>query len=188
MSSLCDPPFEKSWLRPCAVTAKKCTKKIAVNILLFRRSSCCRLSLLRSPVFCSLDPIQSTLFEHGEWLSKLDMKSKSKNAFVTVISTRLKLQTVQVSFPWNLILGTKPKCRMDCVNCVYVLHKTSGQGILRSSRAATVKKCTKKIAVRKKLLFYLLSTYCFLDVLVVVAFVFTFACTLFARSNSINFI
>ena len=78
----------------------------------------------------------------------------SKNAFVTVISTRLKLQTVQVSFPWNLILGTKPKRRMDCVNCVYVLHKTSGLGILRSSRAATVKKCTKKIAVRKKLLFY----------------------------------
>ena len=112
----------------------------------------------------------------------------SKNAFVTVISTRLKLQIVQVSFPWNLILGTKPKCRMDCVNCVYVLHKTSGLGILRSSRAATVKKCTKKIAVRRKLLFYLLSTYCFLDVLVVVAFVVTFACTLFARSNSINFI
>ena len=54
-----------------AATVKKCTKKIAVNILLFRRSSCCRLSLLRSPVFCSLDPIQSTLFEHGEWLSKL---------------------------------------------------------------------------------------------------------------------
>ena len=75
---------------------------------------------------------------------------------------------------------------MDCVKCVYVLHKTSGLGILRSSRAATVKKCTKKIAVRKKLLFYVF--FYFLDVLVVVAFVVTFACTLFARSNSINFI
>ena len=28
--------------------------------------------------------------------------------FVTVISTRLKFQTVYFSFPWNLILGTEP--------------------------------------------------------------------------------
>ena len=37
-----------------------------------------------------------------------------------------------------------------------VLRNTSGQGILRSSRAVTVKKCTKKIAVREILPFYLL--------------------------------
>ena len=37
----------------------------------------------------------------------------SKNAFVTVISTRLKLQTVEVSFPWNLIFGTKPGGVLD---------------------------------------------------------------------------
>ena len=80
----------------------------------------------------------------------------SKNAFVTVISTRLKLQTVQVSFPWNLILGTKPKCRMDCVNCVYVLHKKSGLGILRSSRAATVRNVQKRLLYVK----YCRFTYC----------------------------
>ena len=76
------------------------------------------------------------MFSDGRKLMSNNEGDVSKNAFVTVISTRLKLQIVQVSFPWNLILGTKPKCRMDCVNCVYVLHKTSGQGILRSSRAA----------------------------------------------------
>lgn len=68
----------------------------------------------------------------------------------------LKTSNCMGTFPWNFHnLGDRAQVQ-DGRCCVYVLLKRSRQGILRSSRAVTVKKCTKKIAVRKKMLFYLL--------------------------------
>ena len=61
-----------------------------------------------------------------------------------------------MNFPGIEFLGTVTKFRgrkRSLQSCVYVLHKTSLEGISRRSRAVTTKKCTKKCAARTKLLF-----------------------------------
>ena len=82
-------------------------------------------------------------------------------------------------------METEPKFRRRKKSswyCVYVLHKTSLEGILQS-HVVTLKKWTKKCAARAKLLFCL--TYCFYNVLaaaaaVVVARASESLCPLFA--------